>query len=78
MTAPAFLTKYGRLTRYAFSLGYTEGFSNGDYNRVTMFMQHECYHIKGFINGKYFWDVARTLKEARRQYAARKRQIKSF
>ena len=65
-----FKTKKGQLTRYALSCGYVEQIDLGNYNRVTMSLEPNGFHFKGFVNGVHFWDILEdaTIKEARKYY----------
>ena len=52
-----FKTKDGRVTRYAFLCGYVEQKEIDEDNRITMSLEPNGFHIKGFKNGKHFWEV---------------------
>ena len=39
-----------------------------DENRLSLFMEHEVFHIQGFIGGKHTWQVRNTLDKARETY----------
>ena len=54
---PKFKTKKGRLTRYSFICGYIEQNIVDDDNTVSMSLEPNGFHIKGFKKGKHVWDV---------------------
>lgn len=50
-------TKSGWLTYYGLACGYVEQL-NPDYtNTITMCLEPNGYHLKGFRAGVYFWEV---------------------
>ena len=61
-------TKYHKLTAYALACGYVERKGEGD-NRTVLDRENGCYHVKGFTNGKHFWESFGTLTAARKFYS---------
>jgi len=67
---PRFYTKDGQLTSYALACGYVEQKNYGPI-RITLFKDGGCYHVRAYDHDqkiRYFWEVFRTLTEARHHY----------
>lgn len=76
-TGPKFYKKNGQLTAYGLACGYIETFELDSENRVSLFREHNVYHIKGFIKGKHFAKSDFSLKVAWEWFALKRRQIKA-
>lgn len=76
-----FFTPNGKLTAFAFACGYVEQwpkkYNVGD-DRVVLWREHNCYHIAGFADGKYFRFSEIRLLTARKIFRAAVKKIKSF
>jgi len=66
---PKFRLKNGDLTVYSFSCGHVQKKTVGE-NYKEMYMEHQHYHVKSFINGVRTWDTfdREDLNKARRHY----------
>jgi hypothetical protein len=52
-----FRNRNGEITRYSFCCGYVMQYELNDDNRITMSLEPNGFHLKGFINGEHFWDI---------------------
>ena len=52
-----FKTKDNRVTRYAFACGYVEEKVIDSDNSITMSLEPNGFHLKGFKDGEYFWII---------------------
>ena len=68
LTTTRLVTSHRRLTAYALACGYVERKGEGD-NRTVLDRENGRYHVKGFKNGKHFWESFGTLTAARKFYS---------
>lgn len=68
MTKPLTLRDGRTPSVYGFACGYIDKRDFGNDNRVTLFREHGCYHIKGFEDGKLFWISHRFICDARETF----------
>lgn len=62
---PVFYRKDGRLTAYGLHCGYVETFKTDSGNTVSLYCEHQHYHVKKFIrNVRYEWEVFELVNEA--------------
>lgn len=77
-----FRNKNGEITRYSFHCGYTmEHFVDSD-NYIVMSLESNGFHLKGFINGRYFWDILENpigsvypIAKARKQFYKKVKEL---
>lgn len=70
-----FYTKSGSLKPYGFACGYVEKHTIQG-QQLTLEMQHNVYHFKGFIGPKRIWQCDDTLTGIRKQIADLRREHK--
>jgi len=60
---------------YDFAVGAKLSHHVDDNTHFHMNKEHGVYHIKGFKQGKHFWDTARTHGEAMKKFSAHKKGV---
>lgn len=59
----------GKPSAYGFACGLAQVFALDQDNRARMYLEHGCFHIVGFEEGKHFHIAHRFIKDARAAFS---------